>query len=594
MEQCPESLGSGRRSRSEQQWNRSSPQSAFDPGKGSDRAGARFARGRQSPGWGAKCDRPSASGADGYAGGRPEAKPPGNCGDKLDASSLLGGSSSDDSEGDRKTQNRGLRAVSTLHRLHDRIQKNPRKIYLTYEKEIREELGIASFVEEVQGDDQALFWWSKAFVNTFVAGGNFVVLGCPSLGSSALEPRFFHRVDVQQYSEKLLGEVVEFASVELIFGSLTCSSKRSVLEEMLQLNFASYGVGQVPAPAGALPVAADRVAVPETAGWTRWTGYLRARRQWLEHEADLARKLLRTGVAQLVCERDLPRPENNTMPHLGWEALPSGTCFVRMLLEPNEFLRGSGEDLKNFYYVLKLPAQWVRYNPVGRRVSKEVVREFGGDVSQDHRLCFRVLGMGDKNACSIAPATHESILQHHGLLKAEHKLVYGCPVPTDPLWEGVYLDDLLITLKDAGLVHAKKAEAAYVEAKLPRALQKSFRARREFFCLLHHFYVFVSKMVPGRTVRLPGYIADELRAVAFHLCLATWSMRSHLASSLLATHATPSSGGAVRAEVAPLAAELWRRSEIRGAPVRLDPDTDHLLKAPLSVSFERYQGRARS
>ncbi|OLP74447.1 hypothetical protein AK812_SmicGene46011, partial [Symbiodinium microadriaticum] len=497
--------------------------------------------------------------------------------------------------------------------------------------------------------------------------------------------------------------------------SSSLRSKRSVLEEMLRLNFASYGVGQVPAPAGALPVAADRVAVPETAGvvdpldWlppgqaavvehledlrlpeAAWGEVVVAcHRVPQEHEANLARKLLSTGMAQLVCEQDLPRtsdgkllcgglfcvgkdeqhdrliydrrPENSTMPHLGWEALPSGACFVRLLLEPNEFLRGSGDDLKNFYYMLKLPSGWVRYNPVGRRVDKAVVREFGGNPAQDYRLCFRVLGMGDKNACSIAQATHESILKRHGLLKAEHKLVYGDPVPTDPLWEGIYLDDLLITLKvampseipldgsfvppppqdqDLDMLHAKKAEAAYVEAKLPRALQKSFRAqvhfkawgaaidgikgtvgapmdvrrqlwwliaqlvasgrasrealeklggfvafvfqfRREFFCLLHHFYVFVAKLEPKKIVRLPGHIADELRSVALHLPLATWCMRSRISPSVLATDATPTSGGAVRAFVAPaLASELWRRSEIKGAAVRLDPECDQLLKAP--------------
>ncbi|CAE7682844.1 unnamed protein product [Symbiodinium sp. CCMP2592] len=801
-------------------------------------------------------------------------------GDRGEGSSLLGGSSSDDSDGDHKAHSKGLRAVSTLHKLHDRIQKNPRKIYLTYEKEIREELGIvpgqswtlrdymrkqpwgkfkgiyrcammdvaayeqirmgnhevaaaqlvqnmkaklqsvlqggdwasawlltglvdpmqkrdfagtreemsvisgyvealaslrkkvkeanastagedeeepaaarpnskflkyllwfediqgtlpvrtgndvplfpavlpfpeASFVEEVAGDEQALLWWAKAFVNTFVAWGNFVVLGCPELGSPALEPRVFHRGDVQQYSEKLLGEVVEFASVELVFGSLACSGKRSVLEEMLRLNFASYGVGQVPAPAGALPVAAERVAVPETAGmvdpldWlppgqaavvenleelrlpeAAWGEVVIAcHRVPQEHEAALARKLLTTGMAQLVLERDLPRtsagdllcgglfcvgkdqqhdrliydrrPENRTMPHLGWEALPSGACFVRMLLEPHEFVRGSGDDLKNFYYMLKLPAGWVRFNPVGRRVAKEVVREFGGDVAQDYRLCFRVLGMGDKNACSIAQATHESILMRHGLLKAEHKLVYGQPVPTSDLWEGIYLDDLLITLKvampyeipldgsfvppepqdgDRDMVQAKKAEVAYENARLPRALQKSFRAkalfkawgaevdgikgrvgaplevrrqlwkliaqllasgraskealeklggfvafvfqfRRELFSLLHHFYVYVAKLEPQKVVRLPGYIADELRAVALHLPLASWNMRSHISSSLLATDATPTSGGAVRAKIAPaLASELWRRSEIKGAAVRLDPGSEHVLEAP--------------
>ena len=141
------------------------------------------------------------------------------------------------------------------------------------------------------------------------------------------------------------------------------------------------------------------------------------------------------------------RPENSTMPHLRWEALPSGACFTRMLLKPDEFVHGSGDDLKNFYYMLKLPAGWVCYNAVGRKVDAAVVKKIGGDVRQDHRLCFRVLGMVDRNACSIAQATHESVLQHHGLLQPEHKLVYGKLTPSADLWEGIYLDDLLITLK---------------------------------------------------------------------------------------------------------------------------------------------------
>ena len=253
------------------------------------------------------------------------------------------------------------------------------------------------------------------------------------------------------------------------------------------------------------------------------------------------------------------------------------------------------------------------------------------------------------------------MLQRHGLLDPKHKLVYGNPVPIDPLWEGIYLDDLLITLKvsmpedipldgsfvppepqamDIDLVHTKKAETAYEEARLPRALHKSFRAetrfkawgaeidgilgrvgapldvrrelwwllaqtiasgrvskeileklggfiafvfqfRRELFSLLHHFYVFSSKLDAHKTVRLPGYIADELRSVALHLPVAFWSMRKRLSTSLLATDATPSSGGAVRAVVPDaLAEELWRRSEVRGAPVRLEPETDHALVAP--------------
>ncbi|CAE7804395.1 unnamed protein product [Symbiodinium sp. CCMP2592] len=737
-----------------------------------------------------------------------------------DLDSRHGGSSSDESEDGRHIKNRGLRAVSTLHRLHDRIQKKPLKICETYEREIREEMGVipgqswtmrdyvkkqpwgkfkgiyrcmmmdvaayeqlragnhevagaqlvqnmkaklqsvlqggdwsaawlltglpdpmqkrdfagtreempvvsgyvealanlrkkvkeaqagnageedeepvgndvplfpallpypeASFVEEVADSDSALLWWAKSFVNTFVGWSNFVVLGCPALGSSALEPRVFHRGDVQLLSEKLLGEVVEFVNVGLAFDSLEFSGNRSVLEEMLRLNCASYGVGQVPAPSGALAVAADRVAVPELAGVVDPLDWLPPSQAMVvehledirlpehawgetvvachrvpkEHEGELARKLLRAGMAKLVAEKDLPRtsegrllcgglfsvekdqhsdrliydrrPENATMPSLGWEALPSGACYVRMLLEPHdhEYLKGSGDDLKNFYYMLKLPAGWVRFNPVGRRVPKKIVEEFGGDPALDHRLCFRVLGMGDKNACSIAQATHESILKKGGLLDSKHKLVYGENVPDDALWEGIYLDDLLITLKVAtpdvipldgevqGLgrrggrggwprrgplemrrqLWALLARTVRLGRVTKEILEKLagfiafvFQYTRECFALLHHFYVFTSKLPAGKSVRLPGYIADELRAVALHLPMASWNMRARLSRSLLATDATPTSGGAARAPISQaLARELWRRSKVRGAPVRLEPGSEGVLaEAPIETS----------
>ena len=138
---------------------------------------------------------------------------------------------------------------------------------------------------------------------------------------------------MQIFSGRLLGEVVEFASVELVMGSLECSGKRSLLEEMMKLNFANYGVGQVPAPSGALAVSASRVAVPDEAGlvdpldWLplekaavverlenlrlpehAWDEVVVAcHRVPKEHEADLCRKLLSTGMATLVPEHELPR-----------------------------------------------------------------------------------------------------------------------------------------------------------------------------------------------------------------------------------------------------------------------------------------------
>ncbi len=49
--------------------------------------------------------------------------------------------------------------------------------------------------------------------------------------------------------------------------------------------------------------------------------------------------------------------------------------------------------------------------------------------------------------------------------------------------------------------------------------------------------------------RLPTYVLDELRSVCLDLPFAFWNMRKKLASSLLATDATPTSAGAVRAQI---------------------------------------------
>ena len=103
----------------------------------------------------------------------------------------------------------------------------------------------------------------------------------------------------------------------------------------------------------------------------------------------------------------------------------------------------------------------------------------------NYRLCLRVLGMGDKNGVAIAQAVHEGVLKHHGLLEPRHVLIYGKHTPIDPTWQGIYIDDLLITQRvDVGIpvsldgsfkpppvqdtdqdaVFVAKAEQAYDEA----------------------------------------------------------------------------------------------------------------------------------
>ena len=588
--------------------------------------------------------------------------------------------------------------------------------------------------EELEGEAQLITWWAKTFMNMFVCWSNFVVLGSPRPGAGTYEPRVAYRGlgDARQFADRLLGEVIEFGSAELVLGKLPYEGKRAAIADILSA-FPCTGAfyGDVPFQVSgsgvttALPVVADRLAVPKDAGkvdpveWLppdraavvrdlvalrlpeeMWDEVPRAcHRVAPEEEARIAEKLLATGMATLVEEADLPRnragelmtgglfavaksgdqdrlifdrrPENAAMASLDWGQLPSGACFARALLKPSEFLRGSGDDLKNFYYNLRLPDNWVKYNSVGRRVDAEVARRHGGHPGRQYRLCLRVLGMGDKNGVAIAQAVHEGVLKQHGLLEPRHVLVYGRPTPTDPTWQGIYIDDLLITQRlDVGIpvpldgsfepppvqdtdpdaVFVDKAEQAYDEAGFQRAVHKMFRHetqfrawgaeidgvlgragapltlrrqvwlllhrvistgwsskvvlqriigytsfifqyRRELYCLQHRIYVFLGDMAEDKWVFLPAWLLDELRSLALHLPFAVWRMRRQLSSSVLATDATPSSGGAVRADCPEaLVQELWRRTEVRGAPVRLDRDYDFLPEAVLPLEASRFAG----
>ncbi|CAE7727399.1 SMYD3 [Symbiodinium sp. CCMP2592] len=558
-------------------------------------------------------------------------------------------------------------------------------------------------------------WFAKTFVNTWVCWGNFVALGCPSMRGACIEPRvaYYNMADARVFADRLLGEVEEFTTLDLALGNLSCEGKRGTIESMLERVRCTAGacysalVGQVAAQevAGALPVVAARVAIPKEAGTVdpcKWLPPDRVEifRQlhelrkpefaWSDvvvachrvpacEEAALAEHLLQSKMAVLVPEEQLPRdkagrlmcgglfsvpkneledrlifdrrPENATMERLRWAQLPNGACFTRMLLKPNQYLRGSGQDLRNYYYSLMLPDGWLRFNSVGRRVSREVVRRHGGDPRIAYRLCFRVLGMGDVNGCCIAQAVHEEVLRRRGVLRDDNILVYGKPVPEQDLWTGAYLDDLLVALRctvpepvpldgtfvppepqesDEDVRAIRAAIAGYEEAGLQRAVHKEFNQivdfkawgaevkgvkgtvgapmevrqqlwallakvvslgwctrevlqrivgyvsfvfqfRREMYSLQHHIYKFMANLPKLKWRRIPGHVLDELRSFALHLPFAYFSMRKRLDLEVLATDATPTSGGAVTALVSEaLADELWRRSEVRGEPVRLD------------------------
>ena len=72
------------------------------------------------------------------------------------------------------------------------------------------------------------------------------------------------------------------------------------------------------------------------------------------------------GRLKLIFDR---RPQNGTEELMGqWIDLPSRCQLVCQTLDAHETLRGSGQDLENYFYALAHEDNWIPKNAVGRRL----------------------------------------------------------------------------------------------------------------------------------------------------------------------------------------------------------------------------------
>ena len=95
--------------------------------------------------------------------------------------------------------------------------------------------------------------------------------------------------------------------------------------------------------------------------------------------------------------------------------------------------------------------------------------------------------------------------------------------------------------------------------------------RRECYSLLHHCFKYVEDLAEGVWVKLPSFICDELRSVGCHLPFCRSDLRRRVSRSVVATDATPSSGGSTRATACTaLVHKLFKRCCCRGKQLRLD------------------------
>ena len=178
------------------------------------------------------------------------------------------------------------------------------------------------------------------------------------------------------------------------------------------------------------------------------------------------------------------RPANASERRLTWGSLPAGPMFCGLRIPRALGLRGSGDDLENWFYQLQEAGEMIPRRAFGRRISGKAAAQLGLDPNGRFRLALRVLGMGTANAPDVAQCVHERLLLQHGCLAEGTVLRYRQPLPTGPLLEGVYLDDHLVVgvvprnqLRSSDgpdLEIIRRSHAAYREANVRRSTDKAF------------------------------------------------------------------------------------------------------------------------
>jgi hypothetical protein len=115
--------------------------------------------------------------------------------------------------------------------------------------------------------------------------------------------------------------------------------------------------------------------------------------------------------------------------------------LVRGVLQSHQGLRGSGLDLKYFFFQLAERETSLARNAVGRQARGEEALHPGGAEGNVYRQVVQVAGMGKPNAPDIATQVHLNVQKQVGNCSDSTRLEYGHPLPTGELMEGVYIDD---------------------------------------------------------------------------------------------------------------------------------------------------------
>ena len=124
--------------------------------------------------------------------------------------------------------------------------------------------------------------------------------------------------------------------------------------------------------------------------------------------------------------------------------LPSVVGMSSIILEDNQLLVTSSEDIRCFFYLFRTPPSWWKYMGFGREVPSEALP--GGYAGTGWHLVTQVLPMGFINSVAIAQHVHRRVINQ--ALKGESRLASGHqeirrdrPASSAPHLFRVYLDN---------------------------------------------------------------------------------------------------------------------------------------------------------
>ena len=86
------------------------------------------------------------------------------------------------------------------------------------------------------------------------------------------------------------------------------------------------------------------------------------------------------------------RPQNAQEKRLRWARLPVGAQLGRLLVDRGHGLRGSGDDLRTFFFRLRNIAGTEFRNCVGRQFDGSEEIEYGGVAGEKYRVGLRIVG----------------------------------------------------------------------------------------------------------------------------------------------------------------------------------------------------------